>query len=230
MIPKNITREHVLRALKEIERNGVPMGRNSRKFVLSYEGKTFPPKYVVSLANKYANGIELDPSEFSGGKETNRFLITLRFEVLDKSTSERIGIGPEKILPEVIVSPLLESAREKLELAEEYIRKNREVLRGQIVRLSYEAVIDSLREKVIDLKGIKLIEQLRKNTKLYLGILVDILQKEGLSYNFKDLEKLKDLRNKVVHEDHRPSRKNALWAFSIARSFIAEMYPEVIEP
>ena len=100
MIPKNITREHVLRAIKEIERNGVPRGRNSRKFVLSYEGKTFPPKYVVSLSNKYANDVMLDSSKFCGGQETNRFLEMLGFRILDKTAvfapPEAIRIEPRK--------------------------------------------------------------------------------------------------------------------------------------
>jgi hypothetical protein len=34
------------------------------------------PKYTISLANKCANGKELNPSEFSGGKETNDYLRT----------------------------------------------------------------------------------------------------------------------------------------------------------
>ena len=85
MIPRNITREHVLKAIKEIERNRFPRRRNSRKFILLYEGKSFPPKYVVSLANKYANGIELNSSKFCGGEETNRFLRNLGFPILDKS-------------------------------------------------------------------------------------------------------------------------------------------------
>ena len=101
MIPGNITREHVLKALREIDINGVPKGRDSRKFILLYEGKAFPPKYVVSLANKYANDIELDSSTFSGGKETNKFLMNLEFEILDKSTGK--PLRPEtKIRPKRI--------------------------------------------------------------------------------------------------------------------------------
>lgn len=101
MIPKNITREHVLEAIREIDRNGVPSGRNSRKFILLYEGKSYPPKYVVSLANKYANEVMLDSLKFCGGQETNRFLGRLGFEILDKTTGvnlpqDVIRIEPEK--------------------------------------------------------------------------------------------------------------------------------------
>ncbi len=80
MIPINITREHVLRALKKIEQGSVPEGRSSKKFFLNYKGKRFPPKYVISIANLYANGRLLDPSFFSGGKETNNYLMEIGFE------------------------------------------------------------------------------------------------------------------------------------------------------
>jgi hypothetical protein len=82
MIPKNITEQHILRAIAEIDRSGVPSGRDSTKFLLSIKGKTYPPKYVVSLANKFANGQELSPSVFNGGAETNGFLKLLGFQIL----------------------------------------------------------------------------------------------------------------------------------------------------
>ena len=107
-IPKNITREHVLRAMKEIERNGVPRRRNSRKFILSHEGKSFPPKYVVSLANKYANQVVLDSSKFLGGQETNRFLESLGFKILDKTAGVALPPDVIRIEPEKPFSSLME--------------------------------------------------------------------------------------------------------------------------
>ena len=74
MIPLNIEREHIIKAIREIDSNGIPPGRESRKFCLIFEGKQYPPKYVLSLANRFATDEELDPSEFSGGQETNNFL------------------------------------------------------------------------------------------------------------------------------------------------------------
>lgn len=84
MIPKNITREYILKAIEEIDRNGIPKGRESKRFLLAYGGRFYPPKYVVSLANRYVNGKELDHSEFSGGREVNSFLKRLGFEILQK--------------------------------------------------------------------------------------------------------------------------------------------------
>jgi hypothetical protein len=82
VIPDNIKREHILKAIQEIDRLGVPVGREGRSFSLIYEGKKYPPKYIISLANKYANGKDLDPSRFSGGKETNSFLTSLTFQII----------------------------------------------------------------------------------------------------------------------------------------------------
>ena len=39
MIPKNIKREHVIKAIEEIKRNGIPKGRNSKKFLLEFNGQ-----------------------------------------------------------------------------------------------------------------------------------------------------------------------------------------------
>ena len=88
MIPRNINQSHIVKAIREIDRNGVPKGRKSRKFQLFHNGKNYPPKYVISLANKYATGVELEPMEFSGGQETNSFLEKLGFRVVGFSRSK----------------------------------------------------------------------------------------------------------------------------------------------
>lgn len=102
MIPSNITRNHILKALHRIEINGVPDRRGSRKFQISYKGKLFPPKYVISLANFYANGKELQPSEFSGGEETNTFLNKVGFEVvkIGRGSLEEIKSEHDERCPE----------------------------------------------------------------------------------------------------------------------------------
>lgn len=74
MIPTNITRPHVLRAIAHIDRHGVEPGREATRYELVHEERTYPPKYVVSLANLYANGDMLPAPSFSGGMETNHFL------------------------------------------------------------------------------------------------------------------------------------------------------------
>ncbi len=81
MIPNNIKSEHILAALAEIDRNGIPPGRQATKFVIVYEGRKYPPKYVLSLAAKHATGTQLKPDSFGGGNEANSFLREKGFEV-----------------------------------------------------------------------------------------------------------------------------------------------------
>jgi len=92
MIPKNITKKHIVEAINEIKRSGVPEGRSGKKFRLEYNGQCFPPKYTISLANEYANGKRLDSSEFSGGNESNRFLRSLGFNVVLTTPSDTASV------------------------------------------------------------------------------------------------------------------------------------------
>ena len=84
MIPQNIKSEHILNAIEEVERSGIPRERSSDRYDLEYNKKIYPPKYIISLANKYANGKELDHSEFSGGDEANNFLESLGFNIVNR--------------------------------------------------------------------------------------------------------------------------------------------------
>jgi 5-methylcytosine-specific restriction enzyme A len=86
-IPKNINKEHVLEAIHKINREGVRDKRESTRFSLVYESKSYPPKYVVSIANIFANGEEYSPTLFSGGNETNKFLGKFGFTVTENTES-----------------------------------------------------------------------------------------------------------------------------------------------
>lgn len=68
---------------------GIPPRRESAKFNLIYEGKIYPPKYVVALANQVANGEFLDSSKFNGGLETNGFLEGLGFKIMCKNIESK---------------------------------------------------------------------------------------------------------------------------------------------
>ena len=59
MIPHSITSDHILRALHEIDLHGVPPRRDSRQYYLRHGASLYPPKYVLSLATRYATGQEL---------------------------------------------------------------------------------------------------------------------------------------------------------------------------
>jgi 5-methylcytosine-specific restriction protein B len=85
-ITRDITVEHVNEALSEIDKSGVPPGAESTGYDLVYHNKRYPPKLVLSLAAKAANGTEFDRSLFSGGEDSSAFrlLRKLGFEVVAK--------------------------------------------------------------------------------------------------------------------------------------------------
>ena len=64
MIPENITKDHILKAIDKIDQEGVPRGRNSTTYNVFYNNKTYPPKLIISYANYFANGDELNPNSY----------------------------------------------------------------------------------------------------------------------------------------------------------------------
>ncbi len=73
MILENITKEHIEKAILEIDEQGIRKKRHSSTYDLEFNGNLYPPKLVISIANKFANGAELDPQSFYGGKDTPAF-------------------------------------------------------------------------------------------------------------------------------------------------------------
>lgn len=67
-IPR-LTKDHVKKALLQIDQDGVPVGRRSTKFHLDVDGRLYPPKLVISVAAHIATGNPLDPSR-AGRKRT----------------------------------------------------------------------------------------------------------------------------------------------------------------
>jgi len=83
MFPKNITKAHVLSAIKEINTNGIPDSRQSTKYDLAYNHYKYPAKYVISIANKFSNNKFLDPSDFQA-QQAIHCLQKLGFDIIDK--------------------------------------------------------------------------------------------------------------------------------------------------
>lgn len=94
MIPREIRREHVLLAIEHIRQHGTPPKRQSRKFFLHHDGDLYPPKYAISLACQTAIGRTLGSAAFGGGAETNTFLAGLGFEIVDKTNTILVPVGP----------------------------------------------------------------------------------------------------------------------------------------
>jgi hypothetical protein len=84
MIPHGIGREHVLVAMKRIDRNGIPPGRDGLTYQVVHGTGAYPPKLLVSFAHEEAFGHPLSPALFTGGPEVNGFLRRLGFPVVRK--------------------------------------------------------------------------------------------------------------------------------------------------
>ncbi|WP_431800034.1 HNH endonuclease [Halobacillus andaensis] len=81
-IPNNAYVNYVLKAIRKINMEGVPLKRETTKYRLLYEGKYYPPKYVLSIANSFAKDEEFSSYDFSDGDKTNYFLEGLGFTIV----------------------------------------------------------------------------------------------------------------------------------------------------
>ncbi|MFT7158013.1 MAG: hypothetical protein ACI8Q1_003039, partial [Parvicella sp.] len=94
-IPQNITREDLLQAIDRIDKESIPTNAHSSTYDVIHEGKPYPPKLVVSWANAFANGEELDRNSFNGGKDTACFKLLERegFKIMDKEKKSYWFVG-----------------------------------------------------------------------------------------------------------------------------------------
>ena len=83
MIPAFITKAHIVEAMRRISREGVPPRRNGRGYCLVKDGRHFPPKYTIALAHQVSTGHCLRSDKFSGGAESNSFLKSRGFNIVE---------------------------------------------------------------------------------------------------------------------------------------------------
>ena len=85
-IPKDLKREHVMKAIEDLD-NGVPsLFGPSKKFDLEFEGRRYPPKAVLGGAMSHLLGRPVG-NYFDGGERTNKPLRELGFVIVKKSDS-----------------------------------------------------------------------------------------------------------------------------------------------
>jgi predicted HNH restriction endonuclease len=83
MIPNNLTNKHYQSAADQIDRNGVPNERKSVHYDLLLKDKRYPPKYIISLAAKFASGSEYPANDFNAVEAKNYFL-SRGYTVIDR--------------------------------------------------------------------------------------------------------------------------------------------------
>lgn len=91
MVPNNITVEDIKSAIFEVTQNEIPKQRKEVKYQLDYEGNLLPPKYVLSIANKFSNGHELAFEDFNA-IEAKQYLLKKGFNVIDKPISDNESV------------------------------------------------------------------------------------------------------------------------------------------
>src|SRR5712691_438297 len=116
----DITRVHVLKALKRIDEMGVPRRNRARLYELIFEGKPYPAKYALSLARDDAEGTTESFRRFGGGEYyANKKLSNLGFHVQKVGNCKEIVndlvIHETKVTPADEFNPAsIEDAREKV--------------------------------------------------------------------------------------------------------------------
>ncbi len=77
MIPNNITSHHIIQAIEDYNTNGIRFSlAKSKRYHLLYKNRFYPPKYIVSVANEFANGKYLSHRVFNTYQAQN-FLTSL---------------------------------------------------------------------------------------------------------------------------------------------------------
>ncbi len=84
-IPKNLTREHILQAIADLDAGVSVRWGKSRKYDLVYEGKHYAPKAVLGLAICIAKQCDPYSLNFDGGDPTNWALEDLGFTIVSKN-------------------------------------------------------------------------------------------------------------------------------------------------
>ena len=95
MIPKGFQHAHFLKAASEIDKKGVPASRQSKRYDLLLNGIKYPPKYMISIANKFLSGKEF-PSDDFNAVETKDYFIRRGYRIIDRKT----GVKKSKIINE----------------------------------------------------------------------------------------------------------------------------------
>ena len=133
-IPK-LKKQDVIDALKFIDENGVPEHNTSVKYVLvSENGKKYPPKYVVAVADHLANGTDISTESFDSVDAKN-YLEKLGFSIETKQ-QEKFELS---ITAESVQSTDERFTMEDLNLGDNYKPLNAyfEKANGDIIKRAY---------------------------------------------------------------------------------------------
>ena len=96
MVCPKVTEQEIVDAVKYIDDNGVPSVNKSKGYDLVINGKKYPPKYVIAIADYLAGGRVSPTTEDFNTTQARRYLIKKGFEI-QKKTSETKKQNTKKI-------------------------------------------------------------------------------------------------------------------------------------
>jgi transcriptional regulator with XRE-family HTH domain len=85
-IPRNITNDHIRQAAAQIDKQGVPIREESKKYNVIVNDKPYPPPHIVRKACGIATGYEPRPNELRAGQALP-LLERLGFRIIPKGES-----------------------------------------------------------------------------------------------------------------------------------------------
>lgn len=90
-----ITRDHIVKACEDILSGQFKAFTNSTKYSVAYDNRDLPPKAVISRAYSHATGLDLPvqgDEGFAGGRESNAFLTSLGFQIVERPSDETLKL------------------------------------------------------------------------------------------------------------------------------------------
>lgn len=149
-----ITKEHILQAIQEIDKEGTRVGRHSSTYDLEYNNKLYPPKLVISIANRFATGVELKPEEFHGGPNKPAFntlekygfkIILKKDKITELISSYKKHIQETQLLDEKYKWELVDEFKGKPNLdSSDLLKEIKSIKYGNLIYAMSQAVIYQL--------------------------------------------------------------------------------------
>ena len=94
----NINEQDIIKALKYIDENGVQFHNQSTKYeLITEEGKKYPPKYVIAVADHIANGTDIATDKFNA-VEAKKFLQGKGFNIETKQEKFELTITSDSVI------------------------------------------------------------------------------------------------------------------------------------
>ena len=94
----SVNKQDILNACKYIDEHGAPDRNKSTKYdLVTDEGKKYPPKYVIAVANHLANGVDITTDEYNA-VEAKDFLQGLGFVIEDKQEKYVLTITADAVV------------------------------------------------------------------------------------------------------------------------------------